>query len=196
MVNLVDDERIHQIPESLLGPDFWLDGSEGHLRVDNTPWHADTSTADDIDVIKVAAYLDPLTEETGCLRVIPGTHTRGSPDRFADLRDREDARDFRPFGMAPDQIESVALETDPGDILVFTEKVIHGSFGGGRGRHQICVSFISDITTEKQREEIAISYRNTKKSFRPTRTYINSDRPRIRRMVQRPLEMGFEVLEV
>ena len=29
MRDLIDDERIHQIPESLLGPDFWLDGTEG-----------------------------------------------------------------------------------------------------------------------------------------------------------------------
>ena len=72
MRDLIDDERIHQIPESLLGPDFWLDGTEGHLRVGDTPWHGDDIHDDDLGWVKIAIYLDPLTKDDGCLRVIPG----------------------------------------------------------------------------------------------------------------------------
>ena len=85
MVNLVDDDRLYQIGESLCGPDFWLDGTEGHLRVGDTDWHADTSTPEDLPWVKIEVYLDPLAKDDGCLRVIPGTHRKMDPDPYASL---------------------------------------------------------------------------------------------------------------
>ena len=100
MRDLIDDERIHQIPESLLGPDFWLDGTEGHLRVGDTPWHGDDIHDDDLGWVKIAIYLDPLTKHDGCLRVIPGTHRRNDPDPLSELRSGEPcSRRKRVFGM-------------------------------------------------------------------------------------------------
>ena len=82
LATVVDDERIHQIPESLLGPDFFLDGTQGNLRVGDTPWHGATEFTEDIRHIKVAMYLDSATKDTGALRVIPGSHKHGSPDHL------------------------------------------------------------------------------------------------------------------
>ena len=65
LATLIDDDRIHQIPESLLGPDFVLDGTMGHLRVGDTPWHGDTEYTEDIRNIKVTMYLDPWRERRG-----------------------------------------------------------------------------------------------------------------------------------
>lgn len=195
MRDLIDDERIHQIPESLLGPDFWLDGTEGHLRVGDTPWHGSDEHDEDLGWVKVAIYLDPLSRDSGCLRVIPGTHRWHGADLFAALRKGDRSEGFRPFGMRADEIYSVALETEPGDVLVFTERLIHGAFGGGIGRHQICANFVANPETERHLAQIKQFYDASTWSLRPTRTYIESDRPRIRRMVQKPLEWGFEVLE-
>ena len=195
MRDLIDDERIHQIPESLLGPDFWLDGTEGHLRVGDTHWHGDDIHDDDLGWVKIAIYLDPLTKEDGCLRVIPASHRRHEPDHLSVLREGKYDPDDLVFGMRPDEIPSVALETEPGDVLVFTEGVIHGAFGGGVGRHQICASFVENPKTERHLNQVMAFYGNSIWSLRPTRTYVESDRPRIRRMVEKPLEWGFEVLE-
>ena len=103
MRDLIDDERIHQIPESLLGPDFWLDGTEGHLRVGDTPWHGDDIHDDDLGWVKIAIYLDPLTKDAGCLRVIPGTHRRNDPDLLSALRQGTYGPDARLFGMRPEE---------------------------------------------------------------------------------------------
>jgi len=58
------------------------------------------------------------------------------------------------------------------------------------------VNFVGDLTTDEQINFVRNFYQKSNFSVRPVRTYINSDRPRIRRMVQTPLELGFDVLEV
>ena len=197
MENLVDDNRIYGIGEVLCGKDFWLDGTEGHLRVGDTAWHGgDTSFPTDLPWIKITIYLDPLTKTDGCLRVIPGTHVLMDPDPYLSLRGRSTNPDETYFGVSPDKIPSVSLETNPGDVIIFTEQIIHGAFGGGVGRHQICVNFVGDLTTDEQINFVRNFYQKSNFSVRPVRTYVNSDRPRIRRMVQTPLELGFDVLEV
>jgi len=196
MQYLIDDERIHQIPESLLGEDFWLDGTEGHLRVGDTAWHGDTDVTGVLGWVKVAIYLDPLAREDGCLRVIPGSHRWNQPDLLAPLRVSDTSLDSQRFGLQPTEIPSVALETRPGDVLVFTERIIHGAFGGGVGRHQICASFVEAIKTEEQERKVMEFYKSSNYSMRPVRRNVESDRPRIRRMVQTPLSLGFEVFDI
>ena len=195
MRDLIDDERIHQIPESLLGPDFWLDCADGHLRAGDTPWHGSDGHDEDLRWGKVAIYLDPLNRDSGYLRVIPGAHRWHGADLFAALRRVDQSEDFRPFGMRADEIGSVALETAPGTVLVFTERLIHWAFGGGIGRYQVCVNFVANPETERHIAQIAQFYDASRWSLRPTRTYVQSDQPRIRRMVQEHLEWGSEVLD-
>lgn len=195
MRDLIDDERIHQIPESLLGPDFWLDGADGHLRAGDTPWHGSDGHDDDLGWVKVAIYLDPLNRDSGRLRVIPGAHRWHGADLFAALRKVDQSKDFRPFGMRADEIGSVALETEPGDVLVFTERLIHRAFGDGIGRYQVCANFVANPETERHIAQIEQFYDASTWSLRPTRTYVESDRPRIRRMAQEPLKWGSEVLD-
>ena len=75
-------------------------------------------------------YLNPLSRYTGCLRVIPGTHRRHGSDLLAALRRSDQGQDFRPFEMRAGEIGSAALEVEPGDVLVFIERLIHAAFGG------------------------------------------------------------------
>ena len=74
---LPSDERIFDRIEDLLGHEFMWMGGDGNLYVGDTHWHSD-STGNDyefgFDRIKVALYLDPVKKETGCLRVVPGSH--------------------------------------------------------------------------------------------------------------------------
>ena len=81
LASLVDDDRIHEIPESLLSPDFFLDGTQGNLRVGDTPWHGATEFTEDIGQIKVTMYLDSATKDTGGAAGDPG-HSQA---RFAGL---------------------------------------------------------------------------------------------------------------
>ena len=158
--------------------------------------HGDTDVTGVLGWVKVAIYLDPLASEDGCLRVIPGSHRWNQPDLLAPLRASDTSLDSQWFGLQSTEIPSVALETRPGDVLVFTERIIHGAFGGGVGRHQICASFVESIKTEEQERKVMEFYKSSNYSMRPVRTNVESDRPRLRRMVQTPLSLGFEVFDI
>ena len=197
MAGLVDDDRIYEIGESICGPGFWLDVTEGHLRVGDTSWHGGSlEMPESLRWVKIAIYLDKLTEDDGCLRVVPGSHKRIDPDPYSILRENNNDPEFKPFGVSSDNIPSVALDTEPGDVIVFTEAVIHGAFGGGVGRHQVCLSFVSELKSDTEVDFVRKCYAKRNFSLHPTRTYINSDRPRIRSLVETPLKLGFEILEV
>ena len=66
LAQVVDDDRIRDIPYNLLGPDFVYEGSGAHDHVGDTPWP--------LPHIKVSRYLDERRQDNGCLRVIPGSH--------------------------------------------------------------------------------------------------------------------------
>lgn len=194
---LLDDDRIYDIGVDLLGPDFMLVGTEGRLRVGPTPWHGGLPSADALRTVKINIYPDALTKETGALRVIPGSHHIASPDLWEPLRTLNYSPDFRPFDMAPQDVPCVPLEVEPGDVVLFQEYTLHSSFGGAEtGRNQISTSFYADPKSEEEVREITDLHNRAHWSAHPTESNINSDRPRIRRMVSRLVELGFEHLPV
>lgn len=69
--------------------------------------------------------------------------------------------------MRADEIGSVALETEPGDVLVFTERLIHGTFGGGIRRHQACANFVANPERERHLAQIKQFYDASTWSLRP-----------------------------
>jgi ectoine hydroxylase-related dioxygenase (phytanoyl-CoA dioxygenase family) len=74
LCTLLDDPRIHDIAASILGDDFNYMGSDGNFYVGDTRWHSDGyGGRGGLKHIKIAFYLDPLTRDTGALRVIPGS---------------------------------------------------------------------------------------------------------------------------
>jgi hypothetical protein len=85
---LLDDPRIDGIFTSLLGEDYNYLGSDGNYYVGDTGWHSDTDWSGRMRgkppriFYKLALYLDPVTGDSGALRVIPGSHRYG--DRFAE----------------------------------------------------------------------------------------------------------------
>jgi len=192
--SLIDTDRIYMIGEDLLGPDFILDGTEGRLRVGPTPWHGGKPEKNSLPHVKINIYPDPLTKNTGCLRVVPGSHLFTSPDLYEQLRTPNYSPDYRPFGMAPEDIYCVPLEVQSGDVVVFKEYTLHSSFGGSSGRHQLACVFFANPVNEDHVKHLADIYKTAKWSLRPSESFINSERPRIRRMVSKLVELGFEPL--
>jgi hypothetical protein len=131
MATLLDDPRLVGICSSLLGDDYNVTGGDGNYYVGDTAWHSD-GWQTQLSHIKIAFYLDPLNRNNVCLRVIPGSHR--IKDTFAEqLNDM--LRDSRKhFGVAGCEIPALALETVPGDIVVFNHNTKHAAFGGGTRR--------------------------------------------------------------
>ncbi len=151
---LIDDPRIDGIMTSLLGEDYNYNGSDGNYYVGNTAWHSDGGFFEFKRVVKwykVAFYLDPLTRETGALRVIPGSHKLN--DSYAEALEQEVKNSVRTdeqklFGLKGKDIPAVALETNPGDVGIFNHSTKHSSWGGGKRRRMFTINCSSRYKTE------------------------------------------------
>ena len=129
---MLDDPRLEGIAAAILGDDFNYMGSDGNLYAGDTTWHSDGWHREIIH-IKMAFYLDPVGRDSGCLRVIPGSHRIG--DSVSDALQREIFDTPGNWGMAGRDVPCVALETRPGDVVLFNHNLKHASFGGsGRRR--------------------------------------------------------------
>jgi hypothetical protein len=135
--SLLDDPRIHGIASSLLGDDFNFMPSDGNYYSGDTGWHSDGWHQETLHV-KIAFYLDPLTRDTGCLRVIPGSHKIG--DAYAESLQKEiyGCQEF--WNLHGRDVPALALETKPGDILVFNHNTKHAAFGGSGWRRMFTMN--------------------------------------------------------
>lgn len=135
--SLLDDPRISGIATSLLGDDFNYMGSDGNYYVGDTRWHSDGWHAETMH-IKIAYYLDPLTRDTGCIRVIPGSHKMG--DAYADGLKDQIGESSTLWATDATDVPAVALETSPGDVVCFNHNTKHASFGGGIRRRMFTMN--------------------------------------------------------
>jgi len=135
--SLLDDPRIHAIATGLLGDDFNYMGSDGNYYVGDTGWHSD-GWSTDIRNIKIAFYLDPITRDTGSLRVIPGSHL--ITDQYALQLQEKLGRSNENWGLSGSEIPAVALETQPGDIVCFNHNTKHAAFGGSNNRRMFTIN--------------------------------------------------------
>ena len=107
-----------------------------------------------------AMYLDPFTPDTGCLRVIPGSHLLPGPvlDLLAPMHSdipanfSADGRIER-FAISPNEVPGLAIESEPGDVIFFSHQLWHASFGGKPGRRLKSLR----LTTDREREHIQTS---------------------------------------
>lgn len=135
---LLDDPRILGIAYPLVGEDFNYMGSDGNYYVGDTGWHSD-NWHPDILRVKVALYLDSLTRDTGCLRVIPGSHRVGDP--YANALQEQVRKSEELWGIHGRDVPAVALETQPGDVVCFDQNCKHAAFGGGLRRRMFTINF-------------------------------------------------------
>ncbi len=147
---LLDDPRIVGLVSGLLGDDFSYLGGDGNWYAGDTGWHSDGFHHLG-GWLKVAFYLDPLTRDTGSLRVIPGTHRLGECEAWAARQSRQ-APEL--WGIEPRDVPAVALETQPGDLVAFNHNLMHASFGGSGQRRMFTMNFCSRMDTPDEVREL------------------------------------------
>lgn len=138
-------DRAEKVAEGLLGHPVLPTRAKGVLYQGETSWHADSN----LPVLSVgfAAYLEPLNAENGALRVIPGSHLAPFSKEIQPLLEFE-----RPVQDMP----ALSISTEPGDLIVFDEHLLHSSSGGTR-RRQWRADFVIDPTSPES-EVITRSY--------------------------------------
>ena len=190
--SLIADPRILGIAEGLLGPEIFLNVTEGNLHVGDTAWHGGSGSAEVLPSVKIAFYLEPLTRETGALRFIPGSHKGDFSERLNRISQRIDDADARVWGVPLDEVPSYAVETTPGDVVAFKENTYHGAFGGHAGRHQHAINYFQKPKTEEQIALLRSYYEEMTYSFHPVVQNLEHEDPRMRALQADMVEWGFE----
>lgn len=150
LCTLLDDRRILGIAGDILGADFNYASGDGNYYSGDTGWHPDGNYPE-LFAIKVAFYLDPVGRDTGCLRVLPGSHRPESIWRSGELSPRNPEA----WGGAAAEIPGqVALETEPGDLVVFNHNTWHASFGGSRRRRMFTMNLHKRGKTAAELERV------------------------------------------
>jgi hypothetical protein len=148
---IVDDPRTVGVVRSLIGDEYTYTESDGNLFYCDTSWHPDAYAAPLATYhVKLSFYLDPLHGTNGAIRVMPGTNDYESTYSHSLRRDLRDPLAIEQiFGVAPDEIPSWTLPSDPGDLIVWNFRTIHASFNGGERRRLFSLNFREGVTEEE-----------------------------------------------
>ena len=191
MTRLVEDDWIWGTVEALLGPGFLWNGSEGNLSLKdhNTVWHTDRPSEPHARTYSFHLYLDPLKADGGCLRVIPGSHRPPLHDDLLPINEKAADSTMTVYGLSRTDMPGYAIESDPGDIVIFDQKIYHAVYGHRVGRRFIKYRFVAWPETDEQIASL-MRYNNRGRIYRPNDAFVNSDHPRIRAMVDPLLELA------
>ncbi len=150
LCTLLDHPAVLGVCAGLMGDDFNYLGGDANYYVGDTPWHSDGWH--DVGLyVKMAFYLDPVVRDTGCLRVIPGTQRVGS-EWVGEVR--RVAQPEEAFGIAGRDVPSVALESRPGDVVVFNHNLQHAAYGGGSRRRMFTLNLCRRADTPAELQDL------------------------------------------
>jgi ectoine hydroxylase-related dioxygenase (phytanoyl-CoA dioxygenase family) len=140
---LKTDARIVGTVAALLGPNFDYAESDGNLLDCDTSWHCDIFGSPlELRHVKVAFYLDPVSAESGGLRMIPGTsHFRETFATTLRRRLAEPTGVAAEFGVEATAIPYWPVDTEPGDVVALDFRTIHATFFGAERRRLFTMNF-------------------------------------------------------
>jgi len=145
---LLDHPKVERLAANLLGDDFNYVGSDGNYYSGDTGWHSDGFHSVG-KFIKIALYLDPVSRDTGALRVIPGSH-RIDLETSWEARKARHAKEL--WGIEQSEVPAIALDSTPGDVVAFNHNLMHAAFGGSSCRRMFTLNCCRRCDTP---EEIA-----------------------------------------
>ena len=148
--DFLDAPQVDGVLSSVLGADYQYWNSELSYCAGDTPWHSDSPWPEDRRTpswYELLVYLDPLTAETGALRVLPGSHL--VQDAFASLfhrgiMDETESALVDPshaWGVVGPEVPAIALPSEPGDVILLNHMTAHASFGGVARRRLMTAVF-------------------------------------------------------
>ena len=193
LMPLMEDTRIYEPVGQLLGKDFIWSGSEGNrgFQPGRTAhhWHADRQGKQELNYtrIKIMLYLDSMRKARGAFRVIPGSHRSPLHEDLEPFQRSHVEDDPTFFGMDGADVPCHAVETDPGDMLMFNQSLYHSVYGKTGQRRYIALKYAARPTQDAHLNSLQ---RWSPKAFHPDGALLNSDRPRIRGMVDGLVELG------
>lgn len=124
-------DRAEAVAASLLGGPVLPTRAKCVQYVGDTPWHVDSQVP--VASVGVLAYLEQTRPDDGALRVIPRSHHPEFGEAIRALGPAAAAGLESPLDVA----------TEPGDVILMNEHLLHGS-AGGTVRRQWRADFLRD----------------------------------------------------
>jgi hypothetical protein len=92
-------------------------------------WHQDSNYwgLDTTELVSVWLALSPSTIESGCMRVLPGSHL-GPPMEHVDTYAEDNMLTRGQEIRGIDESEAVNLEVQPGEVVLFDYRLAHASY--------------------------------------------------------------------
>ena len=131
--DLIRSPRILDVVEDIIGPDIMVWSTDWWIKEANSPqfvsWHQDSQYwgLDTDMLVTVWVALSPSTIESGCMRVLPGSHL--GPDLAHEETYHNDNMLTR--GQSIDDInedKAVNLVVDTGQAVLFAFRIAHASY--------------------------------------------------------------------
>lgn len=129
---LIRHPRVLDAVERIIGPDILCWGSQFFMKQAGDPafvsWHQDGTYwgLSSADVVTAWVALTPSTRESGCLRVVPGTHHAQVPhtDTFAETNLLSRGQEI---AVTVNEADAVDIELAPGEMSLHHVLLWHGS---------------------------------------------------------------------
>ncbi len=158
LCTLLDHPGVEALLSGLLGENFNYIMSDGNCFVGDTHWHIDGAQWGGLSFfLKVGVYLDPVTRDTGCLRTIPGAHRVDYAPGWNNVQARDSLFDpdgpnpaMERWGIDQRDMPSVAMESQPGDVVMFRLNMLHAAFGGSDRRRMLSLVCCPHCETEEE----------------------------------------------
>ena len=104
---------------------------------------------------KFAFYLQPVDENTGALRLIPGSHKEPLHSELQRITLKESAQGVVELsGLSVEDVPAYTARSQPGDVEAFDNHTWHASWGGSTDRRMCSLGYFFAPTTAE--EEAAV----------------------------------------
>lgn len=147
LVEMARTPAILDVVEDIIGSDIRLYLSALWAKPANDPhyvsWHQDSTYfgLDPHDEVTVWVALTPSTVESGCIRVLPGSHRQ--PDmHHIETRDPQNMLSRGQAIMDIDDADAAYMELAPGQFSIHHERMVHGSEPNGSDTPRVGISFM------------------------------------------------------
>ena len=130
---LVRNERILDAVEDVLGPDLMCWGTSLFIKNAREPhyvsWHQDSTYwgLDKPDVVTAWVALSPATRESGCMKMMPGSHVVDQIPHRDTLAEHNLLTRGQEVAVEVDESEAVYVELAPGEISLHNVRTVHAS---------------------------------------------------------------------
>ncbi len=131
--DLASHSNILDAVEDVLGPDMFLWGFSLFVKDANDPgyvsWHQDSTYwgLSEPDVVTAWVALSPSTRESGCMKMMPGSHELEQLPHNDTLAKHNLLTRGQEIAVEVDESQAEYLELQPGEISLHNIRTVHGS---------------------------------------------------------------------